>query len=404
MSLDVTGNTNVTTGPDGGLIVYGACTVQDAMKNIPGSNEADLTSEEVDLEPGEGAVSLRAHNGSEDAAERLAVFNTAGRPSANAEAMAIVSVPWRLPLDPIFRPPVLGDPNNPIVAYLRSVPIPISRMNMRALPAIFDLPGSLDVNAVIRKWAGFSGDCYSGWSTDTRTPDLQHSGYGSYYAGDLSVALTVLCAKGVSRSQKRTLAALLVQRGLDLMAAFADGRQNWMVDGGHMWGRWPLVIFAGIMLGIPQVFDPGQPILDNLVEYRAFYEDQPQGWFQGAWWWGFPIGWKRGWSDDKFLWKHPSQWTTTANGNVWAFTGYFEHIMGAHVGIVMCFRAMGYRLALGGNMTRMVELWMSDLPASVAAALNANDCSGVVSAWGHSYSATGDGTLCSDLWDQSFER
>ena len=208
----------------------------------------------------------------------------------------------------------------------------------------------------------------------------------------MSQALTVILDQSLDPDIRRQLVVALVQRGIDYLGAYADGRQNWMVDGGHMWGRWPLVMLAGILLDIPQAIHPDPILQGRLVERQAFYTGQP------AWWNGWPFGWRRGWTDQPFLWRQPASWTTTERGERWAINGYLPHVVGAHVGTVLAMRAMGHSWDLGEALTGMVEQWMAPLPDTIRAELDAAGCQSVTGAWGQSYAATGDAQLCADAW------
>lgn len=389
-------NPNVSYGPDGGLIVHGRCSVWPCEKNRPGNSSADHVPDALDLEPGDAAVSFRAR-GLDDLDERVRRFGAPGR-SIHSEAMAICSVDWAPTTKRMFRPPAIGRPDNLIVRHFRTHPIPLSRMHLALLPSKIDLGLLVPDPEQLVRWcedgyAGFSGDVWSGWSTDTRTPDLQHPGYGTDYAALFSISSLVL-ASTLPTHRKHRLASLMVQRGIDLAAAFADGRENQHVDGGHMWGRWPLVALAGLLLGIGEMVEPPPDVAARTVERQAFYAAP------NAWWWGLEAGWRRGWTDDRFLHRHPATWTTGERGERWAIS-YLEHIAGAHVGAVLLLTLMGAaQRALGPGLALMVRSWMRDLPADAAAALSAVGCGSTVAAWGRSYSGIGYGDLAAKAWRQ----
>ena len=387
---------DVTIGPDGGVIVHRRCSVFPCEKNRAGDSEAPYVAGAHELHPGDAAVSFRPKTAG-DHQQRMDLFGGHPGRSANAEAMAVVCVPWKKQPEPVFRPPAIGRRDNPIVSWFRSQPIQLSKLdkNLKRLPKLSLLHDG-EANRVgkilLPRFNRFCGDHRSGWETDVMTPDLQHTGYGSDYAGDVSQLLTVICDRDIDEGLRHQLVVAAVQRGLDYLGAFADRRRNWMVDGGHMWGRWPLVVFAGAMLDIDEVSQPSEVQRGDLVEYQAFYGSE------AAWWTEGNYGWRRGWNESRFLHKHPSQWTTSERGERWAFCGYFPHVMGAHVGIVEAMLRIGAPSGLGSGLTSHVCRWMEPLDDRAADDLRANGCESVVDAWGTSYAATGDAQLCAHAW------
>lgn len=384
---------DVTIGPDGGVIAHRSCSIWPCEVNRAGDSEAPYVADAHTLNPGDAAVSFRLAVAA-DHDERMRIFGAPGR-SMHAEAMAAVCVPWPKQSEPVFRPPAIGRSDNPIVAWFRNQPIKIADLRMSKLPKLKLLePGrATEVGKkLLPRFNRFAGDIWSGWATDDKTPDLQHAGYGSYYAGDVSQLLTVVLDESIDEDLRLKLVIAAVQRGLDLLGAFADRRRNWMVDGGHMWGRWPLVVFACFMLGVREGMHPSSLQKGDLVEFRAFYKSQD------AWWCGGDAGWVRGWNEGRFLDKHPSQWTTTTRGQRWAITGYYEHVMGANLGLVMAIMHLGCPQAIGWGMCDSMRHWMTPLHQDAANDLRNNGCGGVADAWGTSYSAFSDGNLCAEAW------
>lgn len=387
--------TDITITNDGGVIAHRPCSVFPCQKNRAGDDSSDYVADATSLDTGEAAVSFRPYVAA-DNDERYRVFGTPGR-SRHAESMAVVCVPWPKQSIPVFRPPAIGRPNNPIVSWFRRYPIPIAKMAMERLPKLDLLPPGKATEVgrrILQRMARFSGDIWSGWSTDTRTPDLQHAGYGRDYAGDVSQALTVILDQGIDLEVRKALTIALVQRGIDMIGAFGDYRRNWMVDGGHMWGRWPLVVFAGYMLNIPECFYPSPLQQADLVEFRAFYEAR------NAWWHGSSSGWVRGWNEPRFLDKHPSQWTTSERGERWAFNGYYPHVMGANLGLARALQHLGLTMSLSPAMFFCINEWCAKLKYDTALALSNNGCQGVVDAWGTSFAAFGDSQLCAEAWSR----
>ena len=244
----------------------------------------------------------------------------------------------------------------------------------------------------LRYWArlfgSYSGDHFSGWSTDTRTPDRQHPGYGSYLLGALSEAATALCSD--TKDDKRPLARGIAQWGLDLAGAFASGRQSWMADGGHCQGRTATLILAGKLLGVREMQDPMHLFGQNMVESRSYY--------RGKWWCGGMggIGWRKHWVDVPYLSQHPRDWTAYQR---WAFQGYYPHVVGGSIGTALALRLLGLSRSLELPY-RAVQAYM-DGPGEQA--INDLPSVGIAIPWGESY-AVGSGApnLCGLAWRRVF--
>ena len=258
-----------------------------AMLNVRGTNTVDIHTATIALPcavaPCDALLVAVPGTGRGD------YWGVPGR-SACTEMMAVVFVPYAVSSE-LLRPPALG--NSWLSRFFRSVPIPESAVRMDRLPSV------VDVQALPVQWSSwgaaeptipyltgllrrFGGDCYDGWSTDTRTPDRQHPGYGSYYASVVSQSLVQLCSTA-STEAKRPLAIAIAQRGLDLVGAFADGRRQ-LVLGGHCAGRKALIVACGHLLGVEALADPSS------IVGPVFQEDlcyQP-----GAWWFGWQATWR----------------------------------------------------------------------------------------------------------------
>jgi len=387
-SITVETESDLTVTDDSGLIIHGPATVSYVQKNRPGSSTDDVVMGTHTLQPGDAGISFRQMNAGE---ARPGFWNGVEGRSVNADAIACVSVPWPKQSEEVMRPPVIGSASNPIVAFFRSLPILKSNVDISKLPSEIDLPPEYDVEKTIKRFEKFSGDVFSYWSTDTRTPDLQHQGYGSYYASDVSDALVALCSK-IGFDQKMRLAVAMVQRGLDLAAAFIDGRENWMVDGGHMFGRTPLVILCGYLLNSQNIMNPAAFVGTNLLERHACYQGQP------ATFWGGNYGWKKHWVDANWMFKDPSRWTDYEK---WATKGYLPHVMGAAVGTVLAFKMMGLEHNLGDAFCGMVTNWMDGIEEHHNQNLIQN---GVNLPWGEDYTVFGIRGMCSNSWNAYFQK
>lgn len=320
--------------------------------------------------------------------------------SAYDEMMAIVVVSWPLPEGvPILRPPAIG--NGIIAKFLRSAPIPESRVNVAKLPStirLADLGVPVPPISYYEKLFGdFCGELWDGWSTDTKTPDLQHPGYGTYLASVVSQALVVLCSSDYTVEQKAPLAILMTQWGLDLAAAFADGRDNRDIGNGHMMGRKALIILAGHLLGIPQMADPCSILGPVFAEDNAYVG--------GQWWHGNPT-WNAIWQGRRFtnfMHKPPSQWTTEAQtGNqhrsqCFSVHGYLGHVVGASVGTAVAMDAMLLFDQMGIRFMDMVKQFMQGPGEAADADLRAV---GVIVPWGQCYAVVAGVGMCSAAWRQ----
>jgi hypothetical protein len=315
--------------------------------------------------------------------------------------MAVVFVDYPVQVG-LLRPPAIG--NGIIPRFLRSAPILESQVNVNNLPSIVDVD-QLDVDwaqwgkakptipyltALLQK---FGGDCYDGWSTDERTPDRQHPGYGTYYASIVSQALVQLCSTA-SPAEKLPLALAVVQRGLDLAGAFGDGRRNYP-SGGHSQGRKALIIAAGVLLGVEPFIDPNK-YLGKVFQEDICYEHQ--NWFAGDW----TAGWK---------FKHdvpeatgtklaliPAIWGDPNSPNhstfAWMIQGYMPQVVGCQIGTALAMRLMRLKNQMGLYMDKMVEQWMNPLPEIANQIADA----GITLPWGTDYAVSKGGSFCEKAW------
>jgi len=373
-----------------------------ASLNVRGTNEADIHTQQIVLPlaivPGDALVVTSTATG-----PRAAYWPVEGR-SAIDEAMTVVFVAY--PVTPgLLRPPAIG--NGFLARVFRSEPIPESMVDLARLPSIVEVDGlpvdwsawgaarpDLDyLTGLLRR---FGGDLYDGWSTDTRTPDHQHPGYGSAYSAVVSQALVMLCSTAPAAA-KRPLALAVVQRGLDLLGAFCDGRTNYP-SGGHMQGRKALVIVCGHLLGIAPFTDPSASIGASFQE-DAYFEVAP-----AAWWFG--SGWTAGWRfesrapfDGSQLRHPPSTWGAVGSPAhdtwAWMINGYMPQVLGSQVGTAVAMKLMGREREMGAAFYRMVEQWMEGPPAAARAELEA---AGIKLPWGTDYAVVRGVGFCVAAW------
>jgi hypothetical protein len=373
-----------------------------AALNVRGTNQADIHTQQLVLPlfvvPGDALVVTSTATGSRDA-----YWPVPGR-SAIDEAMAVVFVSY--PAIPgLLRPPAIGD--GFLARLLRSEPIPEAMVNMSRLPNVIDvdsLPVSWaawgaakpDFPYLVALLQPFGGECYDGWSTDTRTPDLQHPGYGSAYASIVSQALVMLCSTAPT-AQKLPLALAVTQRGLDLVGAFCDGRLNYP-SGGHMQGRKALIVACGHLLGIVPIADPVTYIGPRFQE-DGYFETTPSAWWFGA-------GWTAGWRfelpspfDGSQLHNPPSTWGPVAapahDSWAWMVNGYMSTVLGSQVGTALAMHLMGREREMGTAFYRMIHEWMYAPPSAAQAQISAV---GIVLTWRTDYALVRGAGFCRAAW------
>lgn len=370
-----------------------------AMLNVRGTNQVDVHAATLPLPcaivPGDALVVASTGSG------RGGYWAVPGR-SVCDEMMAVVFVSY--PVGPsLLRPPAVG--NSWLARWFRSVPIPEAQVDLERLPAVVDV-ASLGVDwsawgaaePTIGYLTGllrpFGGECYDGWATDTRTPDHQHPGYGSAYASVVSQALVQLCSTAPAAA-KRDLALAVVQRGLDLIGAWSDGRRTYPL-GGHGAGRKALIVATGHLLGVELLADP------TAIVGPRFAEDA--GYRAGSWWWG--DDWSAVWAfrleapfDGRLLASPPAIWgpVDAAGHDSWAWmvAGYLPQVVGAQVGTALAMRLLGRTREMGVSLDAMVEQWMRGPPAEADADLRA---AGIVLPWGRDYSMVRGAGFCAAAW------
>lgn len=326
--------------------------------------------------------------------------------SENDEALALVVVPFEVTAS-MMRPPAIGSPDHPLVGFLRSNPIHVPS------PAdiIKRLPSIIDVNALPVQWGAwattrpslqmlaaefdsFCGELWQGWGTYYHTPSTQHPGYGRTLQFKVSQALCMLLSTDPIE-QKLPLAYHLTQWGIDLVGAFAMGRDDG-ANGGHMQARKALVIFSGHMLDVswknPTEFIP----YGRFAEDELFVEVLPRA---------FPWGWRfgyRGHSDVDIspLTQPIETWSMSWGAPAWYLGRYMPHTCGAQVGTALAFRLLGLD-GMGAAHRGMLEQWMQGPSAEVRAQLAARHQELGAIPWGTDYSEDSVG-FCREAWKRYY--
>jgi hypothetical protein len=386
----------VRVPPTGARIV--AHSGSGAMLNVRGTNTADVHTNHPTLPiavvPGDALVVAKEGIG------RNGYWDVPGRSSCSA-MLAVTFVPWD-PVPGLLRCPAIG--NDLMTRFLRSLPLQEDRVAVDRLPSVVDVdalgidwtswgagkPTIPYLTALLRP---FSGEYYDGWATDTRTPDHQHPGYGTDNASVVSQALVQLCSTA-SAEEKRPLALAVVQRGLDLVGAFLDGRRN-TANGGHAAGRKALIVAAGHLLGIEAMADPVS------VVGQVFSEDDR--YTANPWWFGWQAGW-RFVSGTTPLADPPSTWGPVDAVNhdsfAWQINGYLGQTVGAQVGTALAMRLLGRTRQMGASFDGMVAQFMQGPPPWAEAQLHA---SGIAIPWGRDYSVSRGAGFCAAAWRQYSE-
>ena len=369
-----------------------------AMLNVRGTNQTDVHASRLALPcavvPCDALVVASTGSG------RGGYWEAPGRSQCD-QMLAVVFVPYQVGPG-LLRPPAIG--NDSLTRFLRTLPIPESIVDVATLPSVVDVDGlPIDwsawghgkptipyLTALLRR---FGGECYDGWATDTRTPDHQHPGYGTAYASVVSQAGLQLCSTAPSAA-KLELALAVVQRGLDLVGAFADSRRNYP-SGGHMAGRKALVVLAGHLMAIEPMANPTS-VVGPVFQEDGTYTAQP-------WWFG---EWTAGWrfaltppGDGALLGSPPATWgpvdAVQHDSFAWQIAGYMPQVVGAQVGTALTMRLLGRTRELGAAFDAMIDQWMQGPPAAARAQL---ELVGIRLPWQTSYSMVKGGGLCEAAW------
>lgn len=322
--------------------------------------------------------------------------------SANDEALALVVVPYAVDAS-MMRPPAMGNPANPLVHWLRTQPIYVpDAMSLAArLPSIISID-SLPVQwgawaterpslqAAAAEFAGFCGELWQGWGTYFQTPSTQHPGYGRTLQYKVSQALCLLLSTDPF-ADKLPLAYSLTQWGIDLVGAFAMGRDD-QANGGHMQARKALIIFSGYILDAPWKTPSTFVPHGRFAEDDLFFEAMPY-----AFTWGWPFGYRgKTEVDPSPLLQPVSTWSMAWAAPAWYLAHYMPHTCGAQVGTALAFRLLGLN-GMGVAHRGMLEQWMAGPSPEVRAQLAAHHPDLGTIAWGTDYSENSVG-FCREAW------
>lgn len=334
-------------------------------------------------------------------ATRTAYWDVPGRPSVHANAVSLVFGAFP-PTANMLRPPGIGQ--DPFTLLLRSNLISESQVNLSKLPSIVNV-ASLPVSwgsfgkaeptisyltALLRD---FGGECWDGWSTDDKTPDYQHPGYGTYYSSVISQALVQLCSTATV-AEKAPLAYAMVQRGLDLAGAFSDGRVNYSL-GGHMQGRKALLILAGHLLDLGPLYNPTLYIGNKFQEDIAFFETR---------WWHTcecMAGWRynadTAAADGSLLKSHPNSWGSVSTTSTWAWfiDSYLSQVIGSQIGTALGMRLLNSVSQMSIYLDKMTDQWMKTAPISMSGDLTSVS---INLPWGEDYAVSHGGDFCKEAW------
>lgn len=355
----------------------------DANKHVP-----------ITVKPGDSVILLKNKVG-----DRSSYWNVPGR-SSIGWANAFVFTNW-MSSPSVFRPPALG--NSVLTRLLRNSGYPENAILPTKLPQIIDLQnigvdytgwgaGLPTIDYLVGLLKPFAGDVYSGWASDQFTPDYQHPGYGGYYASIISQALVVLCSSNYIFEQKLPLACAIAQRGLDLMGAYADGRNNNSAEGGHMAGRKAIVVATLHMLG----FDPNLANLMGPVYMEdAVFRNQPW-WFDTVKW---PAGYNYVQNFDTMLKNDPATWgnpeATDPRTVAYGIKHYMPQVVGAQIGTALAMKLFNCTNVMGRYHYDMVRQWMDGPPAEHLQRLNSL---GIAVPWGTDYALVKGAGMCAAAW------
>lgn len=372
-----------------------------AVLNLRGNANVEIQNQNLSMPQNvttrDALIVASTYNSSQG---REQYWSAPGR-SAVDEMMAVVFVPY-VAQPNLLRPPAVG--NNWLARFFRGHPIPEAAVDVARLPSVIDIEAMginwqlwghqrPSIQYLTGMLGAFGGDCFDGWSTDTKTPDFQHPGYGSYYSGVVSQALVSLCSTD-SDEDKRPLAIAVAQRGLDLVGVFADGRYNYP-NGGHAQGRKALLIMCGYLLKVRPFEDPNRFIGLKFQEDGAFRAGT--WWFGGGWdaVWGFktnPPFNGEGFATPPSTWGDPH--SPTHSTFAWT-TAYMNQVCGSQVGTAVAMHLCGLGDEMGVSYMRMITQWMEGPPQS---AINELAAAGIEYAWGTDYGPDRGRTFCSTAW------
>ena len=142
-----------------------------------------------------------------------------------------------------FRPPYVGS-SKPL--FTRSQ---LRWENLRQLPAPAEKPPVPVFERYFqRPWI----DHLPGWVSRAMHPADNMPNYGRELATMIGDAALLLCLD-LERAEKEKILIGLVQVGIDNYHQALLNKRMWTIDGGHMMGRKFPILFAGLMLGRPEM-------------------------------------------------------------------------------------------------------------------------------------------------------
>ena len=343
-----------------------------AALNVPGFNtNADLDRgvlTDPTVRPGDSLLLWRASDGGQWVTDWPEDGSTSS--SRNHYCVPVVFVDFD-PTEDQLCPPAVGRASNELVRFGRSAPITTANIKLDRMPRDFKLSewtdqenSPLTPELLAESCRPFAGEFVSGaWGTAGFTPGVGNGLYGRNVAAWTSKQLLFLCSDATDE-EKMPVAVGVCQRGLSLAGAYMDGKQD-LANGGHFQGRTPLMIAAGVMLGIGPMADP-RWLGPRFWERHAFYEDGRSWWFDDEWtslwqrtsdyrWGGAPAA----------LDRRPQEWSTGHGGDRWAVEGYYAPTCGANLGTAIAMRLMNKEHAVGSAFVRgVLDQWMVGPPAA----------------------------------------
>ena len=365
----------IQVGPNTRVVSYSSSQGSaGAALNIRGTNGADILG-----------MQLPANKQVYATDALVVVSQSSGPPSSVDQALGFVFVPFEVAGQPaMFHGPLIGDGFLP--RFFRSTPVYESQMDMTKCPSVINFaniyqPGGPinpqawgsappTVAGLLEEMGRFNGDYIDGWPVASYAPDTQHEGYGTFYAGQVSTALCVMCST-LPLEQRTQLAYAIVQRGFDQIGSVCDGRVLYPL-GGHCAGRKALIIVAGHLLNVEPFCHPSLFFPNTLQEDRGYFTRQPSAWWFGAGWtggWAFNI--EPGFNGDQLI-NHPSTWgdpeSPTHSTFGWCFR-YINQVVPAQVGTALVMKLMG-REAEMGALCQMVRQWMGPIPEAASSVLD----------------------------------
>jgi len=195
-------------------------------------------------------------------------------------------------------------------------------LRRRILPNLTKVSHTPDISVVAshfrRPWLDV---CFFGFDAAVEYQAV----YGREVGRSVGMA-SLLLMLNFTTVEKDQLLINFVQYGIDLWGIVRAGYAGWPAHGGHGTGRkWP-IIFAGIMLGDPDMAAPNKTY-PNLRFGEDMQTMRDKGWtganvvyagHQGVWN-GKPVSSTPSWGPYENL--HPSLWQSTFSGDSWYYIG-----------------------------------------------------------------------------------